>query len=315
MAIVAVFVVALAGGAVAKQVMDSGRGETEEVQTETLASSATTPAASASTTAASTTATAPAASATTTAVSATATRRSGSVTTRAGSTATRGGSATATDDLAVAARTKVFFGHQSVGGNVIEAIPRVYADHGASAPQIVNGRGPAGAQGYFSHASVGQNGMPQSKIADFDAQLRSGIGSQVDVAFMKFCYVDVLATTDVDALFATYRSTMAALERDFPDVAFVHVTVPLTTADQADNAARERLNNLIRRQYGSARLFDIAAVESTAPGGGRVSGTYRGQRYYALYDGYAADSGHLNATGAAAAASALLAVIARAARS
>ncbi len=46
--------------------------------------------------------------------------------------------------------------------------------------------------------------------------MRSGIGQHVDVAMMKFCYVDITSGTDVNALFATYRETIAALERDFP---------------------------------------------------------------------------------------------------
>ena len=43
---------------------------------------------------------------------------------------------------------------------------------------------------------------------------------------MKFCSLDITSSTDVDAIFARYRDTMAALERDFPDVTFIHVTVP-----------------------------------------------------------------------------------------
>ncbi len=72
----------------------------------------------------------------------------------------------------------------------------------------------------------------------------------------------------------------------------------------AENVARERLNALIRREYAGGHLFDLAAVESTAPDGSRAAGTYEGQRYYRLYDGYASDSGHLNGEGARVAAAA-----------
>ena len=111
--------------------------------------------------------------------------------------------------------------------------------------------------------SSARTGEPWLKVQDFDAKMRSGLGRRVDVAMMKFCYVDVTADTDVDALFATYRETMAALRHDFPEVTFIYVTVPLTTESllsqlksritgskgygAADNAARERLNALIRR--------------------------------------------------------------------
>ncbi len=146
--------------------------------------------------------------------------------------------------------------------------------------------------------------------------MRGGMGRQVDVALMKFCYVDITTGTDVDALFARNRDTMGALERDFPNVTFIHVTVPLTTVSggQAENVARERLNALIRGEYAGRHLFDLAAIESTKPDGTRVSGRYDNQGYFALYDGYASDVGHLNAVGSKIAATAFLDAIAQASR-
>jgi len=234
-----------------------------------------------------------------------------------------------TDDLARVSRTKVFFGHQSVGMNMLDGVRAVYAAHGMAAPVIEEGGAQPGRDGGFiDHAFIGENGNPLLKIQDFGAKMRSGIGQQVNVAMMKFCYVDINGGTDVNALFDSYRTIMAALQREFPDVTFVHVTVPLTTepglrskmkswltgssGSAADNVARERLNTLIRRQYAGEHLFDLAAIESTAPDGSGATGSYQGQRYYALYNGYAADYGHLNGEGAQAVATALLKTIARA---
>ena len=255
---------------------------------------------------------------------------------RAQSVGTDEAPAITADDLAAAARTKVFFDHQSVGGNVVDAIAGVYDEHGLAAPRIVAltdtagaaaQAAPTGRGGYLAHAYFGQNGDPIAKIESFDARIRGGLGSQVDVAFMKLCYVDVNSDTDVDAVFARYRDTMAALERDFPAVTFLHVTTPVTTEPSlktrvkellgrdehlgpADNAARERLNALMRREYGSDHLFDLAAIEATAPDGGTESGTYHGRDYLAMYAGYSADPGHLNAGGSAVAATRLLQLIA-----
>jgi hypothetical protein len=78
----------------------------------------------------------------------------------------------------------------------------------------------------------------------------------------------------------------------------------------ADNVARERLNALTRQECGADRLFDLAAIESTTRDGTRMSGRYRGCEYYALYPGYAADAGHLNAEGSAVSAAVLLGLIA-----
>ena len=234
------------------------------------------------------------------------------------------------DDLAKVSRTKVFFGHMSVGMNVLDGVPGVCTAHGMAAPPIEQrGTRPDENGGFVSHAFIGENEKPMVKIQDFDAKMRSGIGQQVDVAMMKLCYVDVTSDVDVEALFAMYCDIIAALERDFPKVAFVHVTVPLTTEQgqlsklkarltgssrygPAENASRERLNALIRREYAGGHLFDLAAVESTAPNGSRAVGTYRGQQYYRLYDGYASDYGHLNGEGGRVAATAWLKAIARA---
>jgi hypothetical protein len=238
------------------------------------------------------------------------------------------------DELAKVSRTRVFFGHQSVGMNVLDVVPAVFSRHGVPAPPIAEGAatpGPGG--GFVDHAFIGANEQPLSKIKAFDAAIRGGLGQQVDVAMMKLCYIDVNAGTDVEALFAAYRDTMAALERDFPNVTFVKVTVPVTTdrglagrmvagvkrnllgrrdrMGPDENAARERLNGLIRGAYGD-HLFDLAALESTVPDGSRVSGEYGGERYFALYPGYAADEGHLNAEGGRVVATAWLRAVAAA---
>jgi hypothetical protein len=42
-------------------------------------------------------------------------------------------------NLTAVARTRVFFGHQSVGMNVLDAVPGVDADHGVSAPRSSRG--------------------------------------------------------------------------------------------------------------------------------------------------------------------------------
>jgi hypothetical protein len=245
-------------------------------------------------------------------------------------------SAITTADLTAVARTRVFFGHFSVGGNVLDAVPGVYADHGVSAPPIEQRRAEPGPNGGFiAHQLIGEDLKPLLKLEDFDRTMRGGMGRQVDVALMKFCWVDISSSTDVDALFARYRDTMAAMERDFPNVTFIHVTVPLTTEPglftelktrlktllgrsdlrgQPANVARERLNALIRGEYAGRHLFDLAAIESTKPDGTRVSGRYDNQGYFALYDGYASDMGHLNAVGSKIAATAFLEAIAQASR-
>ena len=245
-------------------------------------------------------------------------------------------SAITTANLTAVARSRVFFGHFSGGMNVLDAVPGVYADHGVSAPAIEQGRAEPGPNGGFiAHQFIGIEEDGKPPLQDFDRAMRGGMGRQVDVALMKFCWGDVQSNTDVDALFARYRDTMAALERDFPNVTFIHVTIPLTTEpslftelktwvktlvgwsdffSQRVNVARERMNALIRGEYAGRHLFDLAAIESTKPDGMRVSGRYDNQEYFALYDGYASDFAHLNAVGSKIAATAFLEAIAQASR-
>ncbi len=241
-------------------------------------------------------------------------------------------SAANTPALRKAAGLRVFFAHQSVGGNIVDALPGAYAASGIPAPPVVQlsgtPGGPPGLEdfgGVFTHVMIGENGDPLGKIRDFDTWIRSGLGERIDVAFLKLCYIDLTAGTDVDEVFETYHRTLDALERDFPEVRFIAVTTPLTTEPAlrtrikalvggsnpapADNVARQRFNNLLRTTYGT-RVFDVAALESMAPDGTRVTGTSEGQDYFALYAGYAVDEGHLDRITSEVVAARLLAFLA-----
>jgi hypothetical protein len=250
-----------------------------------------------------------------------------------GTAASGGGRAVAEvsrTDLEKVARTRVFFAHQSVGLNILNGISAEYQAQGLPVPTITETRtvSAAAGTGAIAHTMIGENTKPLSKIEDFAKTIRGGVGPQVDVAVMKMCYIDISPGTDVDAVFATYRDTMAALEQEYPNVTFVKVTVPLTTEEgrlsrlraklaggsdefsRAANVARERLNTLIRTEYAGEHLFDLAAVESTTSNGQRVGGSVDGHPYYVLHDSFAADEGHLNAEGSRRAAAAWLAVVA-----
>ncbi len=218
------------------------------------------------------------------------------------------GSVGVTDqELTRAAQMAVLFGHQSVGMNILDAVPGLYDARGVTAQPVLEWPATEPAGGFVSHAYIGENGLPLSKIADFDAAVRSG--RRIEVAVMKLCFVDVTADTDIEAVFNRYRTTMADLGRDRPAVALIYATVPLTVGASQDNAARQRLNAMIRAQYaGTGRLFDLAAIESTRPDGTRV--TAGDGTYLTLYTAYASDEGHLNETGARRAAAGLMRIIA-----
>lgn len=240
--------------------------------------------------------------------------------------------------LEVVAGLNVFFGHQSVGGNVIAALPQVFAAAGVAAPEIVNGdEVPSDGQPVFLHANVGRNRDPLGKLSAFDRFIRSGVGDAIDVGAFKLCYADIVEGSDIEQIFAAHRDTIAALQRDYPHMAFIVATVPLTvepddavtvakvrikrlldrqsSVHPANNVARERYNAMIRAEYGrTGRLWDIAALQSTVDGNRRVR-KYGGDILFAMEPLHASDPGHLNPNGAAVLGRALMALIADAAQS
>lgn len=225
---------------------------------------------------------------------------------------------TGEDYVARASRVRVFFGHMSVGENILGGVAALTVGRTAGAPDVVSFPvdGPlpeVPRTGAIVHTAIGDNGDPLGKLANFDRLLRSGLADRVDVAVLKFCYIDIDADTDVERLARSYRTTLDALEHDYPHVTFLHSTAPLMAAPTGlkgtvkswlgkdDNVARERYSARIRDAYPADRLFDIAAIEGTAPDGNRQP---------ALHPGYTTDGGHLNEAGSAVVAEAFLRLIA-----
>ncbi|WP_210438699.1 hypothetical protein [Nocardioides xinjiangensis] len=231
-------------------------------------------------------------------------------------------------DLEDVAGHRVFFGHKSVGYNILDALPRLYEERGVAAPKVVESR-EAPLEPAIVHTPIGENGHPLEKIAEFDRIMRDGMADAVDVAIVKLCYVDFReGRVDVEEVFTAYRDTLAGLSRDYPGTSFVAATSPLTTErgplgkvkaalgrgdtlGPEHNVVRERFNALMRAEYTEpGTLFDIAAIQSTDASGARVSYERDGEHYYAMEQAYASDPGHLNPDGAEVAASAFVAVLA-----
>lgn len=223
--------------------------------------------------------------------------------------------ATVTDEeLAAVADQRIFFGHMSVGKNIISGLRGLSEAHGVEAPDFleipVGGQAPLEeGTGVFAHTLIGENRHPFRKLENFEAMLRGGLADEVDTAMLKFCYIDIRWDIDVDKLFAAYTAAMEGLQADFPDVRFIHTTAPLTTGPYGlkdhikqmvgrdDNANRAHYNDMIRATYGGDELLDVATLESTTPDG---------EAGAQLYDGYSSDGAHLNGTGSALVAAELV---------
>jgi len=222
------------------------------------------------------------------------------------------------------AKRTTFFGHQSVGNNILNGL-RLFMKGlpNKSISIIESDRWNDMKKGAFAHYRVGENMQPYTKIAAFERFMHNGLGGKVNAAFFKFCYIDINQSTDIESLFSTYYVSMDALKKKYPKTKFIHVTVPLTIVQTglrawvkkligrpiggyADNAQRNRFNKMLMDSYGGKEpVFDLAAVESTLPDGSTNTYEYDGITYKALVPDYASDGRHLNEIGSQRVAQAL----------
>lgn len=220
----------------------------------------------------------------------------------------------------------IFFGHHSVGQNIIEGLVSLGKDFPEANLKIMDYTGNIDG-GAFLHAPIGKNMDPESKIDGFVEYMEKGIGNKADIAFFKFCYVDITSQTDVDKLFEKYQIAMDHLAGTYPKTLFLHATVPLTVVQTgprawvkkvigrplggyADNIQRNRFNDLIRQNYREkAPIFDLALIEATFPNGKTNSFSQDGKSYHFLVPEYASDGRHLNKSGGRLAAAEMLRVL------
>ena len=212
---------------------------------------------------------------------------------------------------------KIFFGHQSVGFNIIDGIKEIMSENEEINFNIkeTNDINDFSAS-IFAHSRVGQNTNASSKLENFENIIQQGLGEKVDIAFFKYCYVDITGKTDVQALFELYTSTMNDLQKDFPGTVFIHATVPLKSVtttwkirikkllgkdnlwEYSDNIKRNEFNAMLRHEYGATeKFFDIALAESTYPDGTIEGFCNNGKQYASLIPSYSNDGGHLNEKG------------------
>lgn len=207
---------------------------------------------------------------------------------------------------------RIFFGHRSVGANIVEwGIPAVYDEFGVDPPRLGDAATESGGQ--FIDSWLVQTDDPMDKVKDFDRWMRSaGAEASLDIAFMKLGYVDITETTDVPALFSSYLEVMDRLEADFPSVTFIHSTITVTDWRLDLDAIIEEFNTLMRAEYRMpGELIDLAwAVSNCTDGTVRAGVTEAGDPYLAICPEYTDDGGHLNAVGAKAAATVLLRTLA-----
>jgi hypothetical protein len=232
------------------------------------------------------------------------------------------------------AQKRIFFGHQSVGDNILEGIAELQQEHPEIELNIVETSSPDSfSEPLLAHAKVGRNREPLSKLEAFREILESGIGELVDIAILKLCFIDLDRHSVPDELFMAYEQAMTNLVSRYPRVVFVHCSLPLWSRPLGlhkqlkswfkkllgrpgalqDNAKRAEYNDLLKGRYADDAFFDIALLEARRPNG---SFDRAGKdQTPMLAREYTSDGGHLNACGRKMAAEQLLMLLARLARS
>jgi len=211
------------------------------------------------------------------------------------------------------AARRVFFGHQSVGRNIMDGVADVQLEHADIPLWVVESRRlDAVTAGGIYHARIGRNRYPQEKLDDFVAVMDSAFRGGPGIAVLKLCFADIMPDTDPQALFAAYQLGMAELARRHPSLIRVHVTMPLMVAEgprgywkkrllgrfseRDRNAIMNRYNALLRAAYqGREPFFDLAELESTYPDGRRSFFMRGADTVYTLVPDYTNDGGHLSA--------------------
>ena len=180
--------------------------------------------------------------------------------------------------------SRIFFGHQSVGQNIVDGVGEIRVEDEELCLEIVEEKEFNDSRKcVLFHSKIGRNTRPESKIRAFKKIMAHSVGKDVNIALMKFCYVDINRDSDPRMVFDAYSKALAELKEELPGTVFVHVTVPLEsmprTAEGAlkhfvkriigrpgvidDNTVRCRYNDLLREHYsGKEPIFDLAAVES-----------------------------------------------------
>jgi hypothetical protein len=233
------------------------------------------------------------------------------------------------DELRTIRTARLFFGHHSVGGNVLDGLATLSAEAGVPIEIVPINEHQPGSQGRLEHARIAENTKPYAKVDAFVQKVEATGSDGPQLALMKFCYVDFDPDTDVDKLFGYYQQSVVKLKAAKPGLILMHVTAPLMERPSgvkvqlnrllgrpiwgdAANLKRSTYNEKLRTAYAGEPIFDLAAMESTRPDGSREVFRYQDQEGYALWPGYTADGGHLNPLGKRVAARALIRVLAEA---
>lgn len=226
---------------------------------------------------------------------------------------------------------RIYFAHQSVGSNMMRGLAEILRARpgiglstrrlSLSKEQTAIDVSHAFETSGLVHGPAGSNGDPKAKFDAFERFVLSPSGESIDIAFVKLCYADIDATTNIQNLMDRYVAMVERIKRARPALRVLHVTVPLKSADQGAkgavkrlvghgtgpaNAVRGRFNDMLRARFPASRILDVALAESRGLDGSPATTTVSGVAWPSLCAEYTSDGGHLNEVGQVVVARAML---------
>ena len=154
-------------------------------------------------------------------------------------------------------------------------------------------------------------------MKDFEKIMDKIPDEKIDIAFMKLCHEDIEWEYDTDRIFSEYKKAIDELKTRYPQVLFLHITVPLCSKPKGtrilceaakffaghpsmwdDNLRRQQYNTKLIDVFGkSDPVFDLATAESTDPCGFRYYVTAGKEKVFLLDPQYSIDISELNDMG------------------
>ncbi|MET0532697.1 MAG: hypothetical protein ABW171_00595 [Steroidobacter sp.] len=230
---------------------------------------------------------------------------------------------------------KTFFAHQSVGADILAGVDELVrrGSYVAQVLDLAQLRG--GLESHSTdvlrkgghiivHERMGINREPLTKITAFRDLLTAKHRPEIDLALLKFCYVDIATQAEAEQLWRHYETAIEQLSTVLPSIRLVHCTVPLRSLPEGPyawlrralghrhptivgNRARDWFNRQLREHFGAGReLFDLAALQSQRADGKVCELNDNGARVPSLAREWTYDGGHFNERGRTMAAAAFL---------
>ena len=220
------------------------------------------------------------------------------------------------EDLVALSNARIFFGHQSVGRNLLQGLSDLSEQAAVPLRVVKIENDGTGDQPGLFHTDIGKNRDPLGKLSEFSRLVSIPGQKPYDVALLKFCYEDIRADAKLVPLELVdeYAKQVTAIRVAQPGLRIIHVTSPLradplewktaikrmigrSTYEDADNQLRNAFNVELRKRFAGDMIFDIAEIESTLPQGQRSAFTVGAETVYTLAAAYTSDGGHLSAVG------------------